>query len=129
VDGEDVGGIFREAHRVHDALDTAAGRLLLARAGDDAWAEAVGGRSTGQWRPTVRERRAWAKAPHLVLGPDDTRDRAEVAVPVVNGSGETRAVLCASGNPRTFSEETLATAVAPQLVRAARAARRAIGDG
>src|SRR5437763_689817 len=42
VDGEEGAGVFREAHRVHAALDTAAGRLLLARGGPEAWAEAVG---------------------------------------------------------------------------------------
>src|SRR5438132_8159920 len=31
VDGEDRAGRYRETHRVHNALDTAAGRLLLAR--------------------------------------------------------------------------------------------------
>src|SRR3982751_3389766 len=31
VDGEEGAGVFRESHRVHSALDTAAGRLLLAR--------------------------------------------------------------------------------------------------
>jgi IclR family acetate operon transcriptional repressor len=133
VDGEDEAGIFRETHRVHDALDTAAGRLLLARGDAENWAEAltaaggVGG--VGRPRPTARDRRLWAKAPYLVVTADDTRETAEVAVPVVDGRGQARAVLCASGNPKTFSEEVLTTQVAPQLIRAARAAGRAIGDG
>jgi IclR family transcriptional regulator, acetate operon repressor len=137
VDGEDEAGIFRETHRVHDALDTAAGRLLLARGDEEAWAEALaaggseGGTAggAGRLRPSARDRRLWAKAPYLVLRPDDTREMAEVAVPVVDGRGRARAVLCASGNPTTFSEEILTTQVAPQLSRAARAAGRAIGDG
>ena len=128
VDGEDVGGIFRETHRVHDALDTAAGRLLLSRGDDDVWAEAVAGRGPGEWRPSARDRRAWAKAAFLVAGADSARDRVEVAVPVLDGPGVTRAAVCASGNPTTFTDDVLANAVAPQLIRAARAARRAIGD-
>jgi IclR family transcriptional regulator, acetate operon repressor len=129
VDGEDEAGIFRETHRVHDALDTAAGRLLLARGDEDAWAEALAAGGPGRLRPSARDRRLWAKAPYLVLGAAGAREMAEVAVPVVDGRGRGRAVLCASGNPKTFSEEVLTTQVAPQLIRAARAAGRAIGDG
>lgn len=128
VDGEDVGGIFRETHRVHDALSTAGGRLLLARCDGEAWAEAVAALGPGEDRPSARDRREWAKADFLVLGPGDKRERAEVAVPVLDGAGQTRAVLCASGNPTTFPDEVLAGTVAPRLIRAARAARRAMGD-
>ena len=128
VDGEDVGGIFRETHRVHEAFDTAAGRLLLARGDPDGWTEAVAARGPGHYRPSARDRREWAKAAFLVLGAGDARERAEVAVPVLDGPGATRAVLCASGNPSVFTDELLAGSVAPQLIRAARAARRAIGD-
>jgi IclR family acetate operon transcriptional repressor len=133
VDGEDEGGIFRETHRVHEALDTAAGRLLLARCDPDTWAEALaaagaGGVGPARARPSARDRRLWGQAPYLVLGADDTRETAEVAVPVVDNRGQVRAVLCAAGNPKTFSEEVLTAQVAPQLIRAARAAGRAIGD-
>lgn len=129
VDGEDVGGIFRETHRVHDALDTAAGRLLLSRSDPETWAEAITAREPVRTRPSARERRAWSKAAYLVLGTEGgERERAEVAVPVVDGPGEIRAVLCASGNPTTFTDEVLAEGIAPQLIRAARAARRTMGD-
>jgi IclR family acetate operon transcriptional repressor len=132
VDGEDEAGIFRETHRIHDALDTAAGRLLLARGDADNWAEAVAawGSAAGAGRPrlSARDRAVWHKAPYLVLGPDDTRETAEVAVPVVDSRGAARAALCASANPKTFPEEILAAQVASQLIRAARAAGRAISD-
>jgi DNA-binding IclR family transcriptional regulator len=125
VDGEEEGGVFREAHRVHDALDTAAGRLLLARGGPEAWAEATDGRA----RPSNRDRRSWADAPFLLLGPDGDRPMAEVAVPVVDRGGRPLAALCARGDPGAFPDDVLKNDVAPQLVRAARAAGRAMADG
>ena len=124
VDGEEGRGVFRESHRVHDALDTPAGRLLLARAAPEVWAEAVEGRS----RPSNRDRRMWSEAPFLLLGPDGDRPMAEVAVPVLDGAGQPRAALCARGDPAAFSDEVLKNDVAPQLVRAARAAGRAMAD-
>jgi len=125
VDGEEGAGVFRESHRIHDALDTAAGRLLLARGEPEVWAEALGGRT----RPSNRDRRAWADAPFLLLGPDGERPMTEVAVPVVDANGRARAALCARGDPGAFPDEVLKCDVAPQLVRAARAAGRALVDG
>ena len=125
VDGEEGAGVFRESHRVHQALDTAAGRLLLARGGPEAWAEATDGRP----RPSNRDRRSWADAPFLLLGPDGDRAMAEVAVPVLDRGGRPLAALCARGDPGAFPEDALKNDVAPQLVRAARAAGRAMGDG
>lgn len=124
VDGEEGAGLFREAHRVHGALDTAAGRLLLARGPDDAWAEATTGRS----RPSARDKRAWADAPFLLLPPDGDRPMAELAVPVLDRSGRPLAALCARGDPATFTEDVLKNDVAPPLVRAARAAGRTMAD-
>ena len=125
VDGEEGAGVFRESHRVHAALDTAAGRLLLARCGPDAWGEATQGRV----RPSNRDRRAWADAPFLFLGPDGDRPMAEVAVPVLDRAGRAMAALCARGDPGAFPDEMLRNDVAPQLIRAARAAGRAVADG
>lgn len=125
VDGEEGAGVFREAHRVHEALDTAAGRLLLARGEPEAWVEALGGRT----RPSNRDRRGWAEAPFLLLGPDGERPMTEVAVPVVDAAGLARAALCARGDPGAFPDEVLESEVAPRLVRAARAAGRAMVDG
>ena len=125
VDGEEGAGVFRESHRVHDALDTAAGRLLLARGAPESWIEALGGRG----RPSNRDRRAWADAPFLLLGPDGERPMTEVAVPVLDRSGRAWAALCARGDPSSFPDDVLKCEVAPQLVRAARAAGRAMVDG
>ena len=125
VDGEEGAGVFRESHRVHEALDTAAGRLLLARGGTESWAEAVEGRA----RPSAKDRRTWSEAPFLLLGADGDRPTPEVAVPVLDRAGTPRAALCARGDPATFPDDVLRNDVAPQLVRAARAAGRAMADG
>jgi IclR family transcriptional regulator, acetate operon repressor len=125
VDGEEGAGVFRESHRVHEALDTAAGRLLLARGEPEVWAQALGGRT----RPSNRDRRIWGDAPFLLLGPDGERPMTEVAVPVLDRTGRARAALCARGDPGAFPDDVLKSGVAPQLVRAARAAGRAMVDG
>jgi DNA-binding IclR family transcriptional regulator len=125
VDGEEGAGVFRESQRVHEALGTAAGRILLARGAPEAWGEAVDGRT----RPSNRDRRAWADAPFLLLGPDGDRSTVEVAVPVLDRAGMPLAALCARGDPAAFPEDVLKNDVAPQLVRAARAAGRAMADG
>ena len=124
VDGEEGAGIFRESHRVHHALETAAGRLLLARGAPELWAEVVDGRS----RPSNRDRKMWSEAPFLLLGPDGDRPMAEVAVPVFDGAGQPRAALCARGDSAAFPDDVLKNDVAPHLVRAARAAGRAMAD-
>src|SRR3954471_7669000 len=103
VDDEKCAGVFRETHRVHSALDTAAGRVLLARCGPEAWAEATEGRA----RPSARDRRSWGDAPFLVLGPDGDRAMAEVAVPVVDRAGRPLAALCARGDPGAFPDDVL----------------------
>jgi DNA-binding IclR family transcriptional regulator len=54
---------------------------------------------------------------------------AEVAVPVADRAGRPLAALCARGDPASFPDEVLRNDVAPQLVRAARAAGRAMHDG
>jgi DNA-binding IclR family transcriptional regulator len=53
----------------------------------------------------------------------------EVAVPVLDRSGRAWAALCARGDPSAFPDDVLKCDVAPQLVRAARAAGRAMVDG
>jgi DNA-binding IclR family transcriptional regulator len=53
---------------------------------------------------------------------------AELAVPVLDGSGQPRAALCARIDPAAFSGDGLEHEVAAQLVRAARVAGRAMAD-
>ena len=136
--GDDVVEHFMATSNHHWLLFfTTAGRVYRTKAYNlpEASRDAKGGHVAGllSFQPDesiaqVLAIRDYEQAPYLVLGVDDTRETAEVAVPVVDNRGQVRAVLCASGNPKTFSEEVLTAQVAPQLIRAARAAGRAIGD-
>jgi DNA-binding IclR family transcriptional regulator len=53
---------------------------------------------------------------------------SELAVPVLDRGDRPRAALCARGDPSAFSVDVLKNDVAPQLLRAARAAGRAMAD-
>ena len=127
VDGEDAGGVFREPVRMRPAFETAAGRLLAARSGTDAWKEALA-TANGQ-SFTQEESKRWAKAPYLVLVDEERHGSAEIAVPVIGRSGQTLASLAATGSPELYSEEVLVDRVAPQLQRAAAAVSRALSHG
>lgn len=121
---EHTGGIFREPHRVHDAFETAAGRVLLAHAQQDTWDEAVKASPVGR-QFGEEDRAEWARAPYLAL----ERGEAvlELAVPVTDRSGRVAASLSALASAAAFSDEVLAERTA-LLLRAARAAGQAVGD-
>ncbi|CAN5432900.1 allantoin degradation transcriptional regulator AllR [soil metagenome] len=123
VDGEDAGP-FRVPHRVHQALDTAAGRVLLARAGPVRWAEGLAATS-GQ--VTEDDLRRWAEEPQVLLVPADAHGESEVAVPVLDARGNVLAALAAVGGVANFPAEVLTAEIAPQLQRAARSAASAHG--
>jgi IclR family acetate operon transcriptional repressor len=122
VDGADAGGIFREPSRMHPALETAAGRLLIARSQIDSWEDAVAASRNGSF--TLADRKRWAKASYVVLVDDNSL--AEVAVPILAANGRPTASLVATGSPQRFSEEVLIEEVAPQLARAAAAVARTL---
>lgn len=65
VDGEDAGGVFRDASRVGPARDSAAGCVLLAHADDATWARYVGDANLReQWSGEVVVRgAAWPTPP------------------------------------------------------------------
>lgn len=123
VDGDQPGGLYREAHRVRHALRTASGRVLAA-ADDESWAVAIEGLDGEQAAEAEACREHWATAPFLVLAGDGLGDPVEVAVPVLDPDGRAIAALAGSrhGDPGSL-EET----VAPHLVRAANAAGRVLG--
>jgi IclR family transcriptional regulator, acetate operon repressor len=125
VDGEDVGGVFRDGRRVHPALDSAAGRLLLAHADDETWKLATGASSDA---PSETDRGVWAGSRYLVFEARSPVDRVEVAAPVGIDSGVV-AALSVSGPAHVLAGEDLDTVVAPQVLRATAAIAGALGHG
>lgn len=116
VDADDM-GLFRVSHRVHPALETAAGRVLLAAAAPEQWDDAVAASTVAV---TSEDRTRWAEEPFHALVPEDPHGQAEVAVPVTDERGNVIAALAAAGDVDSFPREVLLTRVAPQLQRAAR---------
>lgn len=128
IDGEDVGDIYREAHRVNDAFATAAGQVLVSRAADDEWAAACA-RAGERPRPSAAQRRRWRSAGHVVAEFGDLGHSLEVAVPIASANGGTLAALSATGKPNVLTEEAIDADVAPRLQRAAKAITRTLGHG
>lgn len=119
VDAGD-GGPYRESHRVGEALSTASGRLLAARANDETWQRCVDG-YRGSFADTPQTlRKEWANVDHLV-----SPERDEVAVPVLDATGTPVSSLAASLAADT-DPATIATMV-QHLARAASAAGRTLG--
>src|SRR5437588_775366 len=125
VDAEHVGGIFRQTDRVHDAFETAAGRVLLGHAEPAAWEEARGASPIGV-AFDGNDREAWGAAPWLAVERTEPAGAVEIAVPVRDRSGRVVAALSALGGRKTFTGE-LEPERAAVLVRAARAAGQAVG--
>lgn len=116
IDGADVGGIFRRTDRSAPAERTAAGRLLLARAGPESWKQLV---SDGNGLPSPDQWREWSTAGYLVSEVAHLDGHREVAVPIPNGAGEVVAALVATGGPPSFTQTQMEAEIAPQLARTA----------
>lgn len=125
IDGEDVGGVFRRADRSSPAVRTAAGRLLLARAGAEAWEGLV---DDGAGLPTAKEWKSWASADYLTGAVDHLDGHLEVAVPIAGTDGAA-AALVATGGPPSFTDDSAARDIAPRLQRAAAQVARVISRG
>lgn len=126
VDAAD-GGPYRESHRVVEALSTASGRLLAARAHDEVWRECLGAFGGALDGAPDELRKRWAEAAFLHTPQGQPGHTAEVAVPVTDASGSLPAALSAtvaSGVSPDSVEE-----VAGHLARAATAAGRTLGHG
>lgn len=121
VDGADAGGVFREQTRMQPALETAAGRLLAARSGEEAWRQATSVSTNGRVGRGQRER--WAHASYVVDANGTSGDRAEIAVPVLGGDGRVLAALAARAD---LPADELVERVVPRLARVATAVSRAI---
>jgi IclR family transcriptional regulator, acetate operon repressor len=128
VDAEHVGGPFRESVRMRHAFESAAGRLLIARAGSDDWRDAEAVLPDGVKRPSGAQRQAWSRASHLIAGSDGLPGAFEVAVPIP-ADGSVLAALAASAAASQHAERALKKDVAPHLERAAQAIARTVGHG
>lgn len=134
IDGEHTAGVYRSVHQVYSALETAAGRILLARAAADVWKDAVhavaaqGLTLHGAYPDdiTLEERELWAHSPYLVLNDPQSPDFLEVAVPVADQRGQTLASLSASDQHERFTAEVVTERIVPQLRRVASAVRQAV---
>ncbi|HEV7535692.1 MAG TPA: helix-turn-helix domain-containing protein [Acidimicrobiia bacterium] len=126
VDAEQAGGIFRQTERVHDAFETAAGRVLLAHAGQAVWDEARAGSPIGMAFDPA-DRQAWAVTPWLAVDRTEPAGAVEIAVPVKDRAGNVVAALSALAAVKTLNEDVHAER-AGVLLRAARAAGQAVGD-
>jgi IclR family transcriptional regulator, acetate operon repressor len=126
VDAEHIGGIFRQTERVHDAFETAAGRVLLGHAEAAGWEQALATSPIGVAFDD-KDRQQWAAAPWLAIERTEPAGAVEIAVPVRDRSGRVVAALSALAAAQAFSEDVHAERAAV-LVRAARAAGQAVGD-
>lgn len=126
VDAEHAGGIFRQTERVHDAFETAAGRVLLAHADRASWDEACSASPIGVAFDRA-DREAWAVTPWLALERTEPAGAVEIAVPVRDRSGRVVATLSALAGAKSLGEDVHAERAAV-LLRAAKAAGQAVGD-
>jgi IclR family acetate operon transcriptional repressor len=126
VDAEQAGGIFRQTERVHDAYETAAGRVLLAHADQATWDEARSASVVGLAFDAA-DREAWAATPWLAVERTEPSGAVEIAVPVRDRGGRVVATLSALAGAKSLSEDVHAERAA-LLLRAAKAAGQAVGD-
>lgn len=123
LDGEDVGGVHRDGSRVRPALDTAAGRLLLAHAPDEVWERAVAASIDG---PGDDDRDGWRQADLVRHLPPSPAARPEIATAIRAGDRVT-AALALSGPASQLTEDAIVALHAPHLLRAAASISRALG--
>lgn len=126
VDAGD-GGPYRDSHRVVDALSTAAGRLLAARASDEVWLHCVKGHAGALDTSPEQLRDDWRTAVHLATSTQEMGSGGEVAVPVLDAAGTPVAALSASVGRHV--DEARIEEVAANLARAGAAAGRTLGHG
>ena len=101
IDGDDVGGIFRDASRVTAAEGSAAGRVLLGKAG----------------------------AGHVSMEATDAADQAQVAAGLWGDDGEPIAAVTVKAPPDAMTLEDVERQILPHLLRTCSAISRALGHG
>lgn len=126
VDAEHAGGIFRQPERVHDACETAAGRILLGHADPGSW-DGARAASSSAVAFDEQDRAGWGAADWLAVERTEPSGAVEIAVPVRDRSGRVVAALSALAAAKALPDEVHAERAAI-LLRAARAAGQAVGD-
>lgn len=126
VDGAD-GGLYRDTHRVHCALETAAGRVLLVRAAEDVWDSVLKSAEPELRDVAEQERQTWRAAPYLVTEGADVDEPSEIAVPVLDAAD--RAIAALAVTPPPGATQAQLSEIAGHLSRAARAAGRTMSHG
>ena len=122
VDGAGRPGVFRQPHRRRRAVDSAAGRGLLAHD------PALGDEDEPIGADEARRRKEWAASSFVCFVPEGSQE-LEVAVPVRSRSGDVVAALTATAavtEPGAIDE--MAGELARHLTRAAEAVRGGVPD-
>lgn len=119
-------GPFRRPLRSAPALESAAGRILAAHAGDEVWETIRTGRTAepGSGADMPSRRNDWRSAEHVVFESADPTASNEVAVPVRAADGTVVAALSADLHPTADPH-----AVAASLLRTAVSCGRSISHG
>jgi DNA-binding IclR family transcriptional regulator len=127
IDGVDAAATVQRTARSSPAHHTAAGRLLLGRAGPAAWKQYLDGGPHDP--PSVTTLEGWADAEMLHGAVEGLRTHTEVAVPIVRPDGSAAAALVATGGPPTFTRDHLVDEIGPELQQTAALMRRLVaGD-
>jgi IclR family acetate operon transcriptional repressor len=127
IDGVEAAATVQRTARSSPAHHTAAGRLLLGRAGPAAWKQYLDGGPHDP--PSVTTLEGWADAEMLHGTVEGLRSHTEVAVPIVRPDGSAAAALVATGGPPTFTRDHLVDEIGPELQQTAALMRRLVaGD-
>lgn len=126
IDNVDDVGIFRPTRRPRSALESAAGRLLLAHADDDTGdglTDALPGAKL-----TAADLLTWAATPYLPLA-REAETEIQVAVPIRDKSGSVAAALMATAAiDKQLGWEAQAEILARPLLRATQAVQGSTED-
>lgn len=123
IDGQDAGGVYRDAARIHDPTASALGRVLLAH-DDDAWKHV-----SSQAGFSAEDRDRWRDSDLVVHVPGSPAAQSDVASPIRRHDGTVDVALGVQAPPGLDSEPALQDQVGPLVVRAATTIARALGRG
>lgn len=121
IDGDEAGGAYRDARRIHDPLESALGRVLLAH-DDPRWDDLA--RPAGL---TDVDRTRWRDDEVVVHVPTSPAHASDVAAPIHERDQLVTVALGVVGASTDMDPARLRDVVAPHVHRAAAAISRALG--